>query len=66
VKVLHIAALEATPSGRADEAFGLLRRAAADQDFGDWTRSEAAGKPLLAPIRRDPRFSGAVDECPSA
>jgi hypothetical protein len=44
--------------GRHDEALGLLERAAADEDFGDWARGEAASEPLLDPVRDDPRFPG--------
>jgi hypothetical protein len=37
--------------GQLDEARALLERAYADPDFGDWAREEAAGEPLLAPVR---------------
>ena len=46
----------AAQRGRHDEALELLERAAADEDFGDWARSEAASEPLLDPVRDDPRF----------
>jgi hypothetical protein len=46
----------AAQRGRRDEALDLLDRAAQDEDFGEWARTEAAGEPLLDPVRDDPRF----------
>ena len=46
----------AAQHGRRDEALDLLERAAADEDFSDWARGEAASEPLLDPVRDDPRF----------
>jgi AraC-like ligand binding domain len=48
----------AAQRGRHDKALDLLERAAADEDFGDWARGEAAAEPLLDPVRDDPRFPG--------
>jgi hypothetical protein len=56
VTMLIARACVAAQRGRRDEALGLLERAAADPDFGDWARAEAAGEPLLDPVRGDPRF----------
>jgi hypothetical protein len=46
----------AAQRGRHDEALELLERAGADEDFGDWARTQAASEPLLDPVRDDPRF----------
>jgi hypothetical protein len=56
----------AAQRGRSDEALELLARAVADEDFGDWARSEASAETLLDPVRDDPRFSEAVRGSPSA
>lgn len=37
--------------GERNEARALLERAYADPDFGDWAREQAAGEPLLDPVR---------------
>jgi hypothetical protein len=56
VTMLIARACVAAQRGRRDEALRLLERAAADPDFGDWARAEAAGEALLDPVRGDPRF----------
>lgn len=56
VTMLLAKACVAAQRGRPDEALELLERAFADPDFGDWAREEAAGEPLLDPVREDPRF----------
>ena len=56
VTMLIARACVAAQRGQRDEALELLQRAAADPDFGDWARGEAAAEPLLDPVRDDPRF----------
>jgi hypothetical protein len=59
VTMLLARACVAAQRGGRDEALALLERAAADPDFGDWARAEAAREPLLEPVRGDPRFPAA-------
>jgi hypothetical protein len=56
VTMLIARACVAAQRGQRQEALALLERAAADPDFGDWARAEAAEEPLLDPLRDDPRF----------
>lgn len=56
VTMLYARACVAAQRGRREEALQLLRRAAEDEDFGDWIREQAPNEPLLEPIRDDPAF----------
>lgn len=56
VTMLVAKACVAAQHGERDRAIELLVRAAADPDFGDWAREEAAQEPLLEPVRDDPRL----------
>jgi hypothetical protein len=56
VTMLYARACVAAQRGRREEALEYLRRAAADEEFGDWIRENAPGEPLLEPIHDDPDF----------
>ena len=56
VTMLLAKACVAAQRGDRDDSLALLERAAADPDFAEWARAEAANEPLLDPVRDDPRF----------
>ncbi|MBA2298496.1 MAG: hypothetical protein H0W14_10730 [Actinobacteria bacterium] len=56
VTMLFGRACVAAQRGRREQALELLNRAAADEDFGEWARDEAAQELLLEPVRDDPSF----------
>ena len=58
VTMLFARACVATQRGRRQEALDFLRRAAEDEDFGEWVRERALEEPLLEPIREEISFRG--------
>lgn len=56
VTMLIAQACVAAQRGRPEEALDYLRRATADEDFGEWARERAAREPLLDPVRNHPAF----------